>query len=271
MPHLWLQIAVVFYAVGLLHALLALSGGREFLSRLLVTVTGTGSIFHFVALVETSTLSGRPVTESWHQTVSLLAFLLAVAFILVYARYKTLSLGVFALPLIFVLTLIADLAQSPVQIASPLLHRGSVFLHVALILSGYAALLVSLAASLLYLVQERGLKSKSPGVGPSWLPSLQVIDDIGYKSLAFGFPLMTLGLVAGAIIAERNFGSQYFHDPKVLLSTLVWFIYLLLLFMRWSAGWRGRRAALLSTLAACSAAFAWAANYFSSVHRYVAP
>jgi ABC-type uncharacterized transport system permease subunit len=60
-----------------------------------------------------------------------------------------------------------------------------------------------------------------------------------------------------------------FADPKILLSILMWAVYLVLLYTRWSAGWRGRRAAYLATGALASAIVAWAANYFSVFHSFV--
>ena len=57
-------------------------------------------------------------------------------------------------------------------------------------------------------------------------------------------------------------------DPKILLSFIMWFVYLLLLYTRWSSGWRGRRAALLATCAFVIALGVWAANSLSRVHRF---
>jgi ABC-type transport system involved in cytochrome c biogenesis permease subunit len=151
-----------------------------------------------------------------------------------------------------------------------------VFVHVVLIFTGYAGLFLSFGASLLYIVEERALKSKRMS---SWLtledqgpkkglPSLQTIDDICYNSLLFGFPFMTLGLAAGSVLAIEKYGPLFFYDPKILLSLAMWAVYLLLLYMRWSSGWRGRRAAMLATVAFVVALGAWAANYFSRVHRF---
>ena len=84
--------------------------------------------------------------------------------------------------------------------------------------------------------------------------------EIGYRVLIFGFPFMTFGLIAGSILAEAKFGADYFKDPKVLLSILMWVVYTILLYTRWSAGWRGRRAAYLAACAFAAAAVAWVAN-----------
>ncbi len=47
---------------------------------------------------------------------------------------------------------------------------------------------------------------------------MQTIDEIGYRSLLFGFPFMTLGLVAGSVLAIEKYGPLFFYDPKILLS-----------------------------------------------------
>jgi ABC-type transport system involved in cytochrome c biogenesis permease subunit len=97
-----------------------------------------------------------------------------------------------------------------------------------------------------------------------------VIDEIGYRSLLLGFPFMTLGLIAGSVVAEAKFGRVDFLDPKVFLSVLMWAVYLIMVYTRWNAGWRGRRAAILASFAFVAAVVAWAANYFSGIHRFVA-
>lgn len=162
------------------------------------------------------------------------------------------------------------MAQKPVALNSPLLRNGWVFVHIILIFTGYAGLFLSFGSSLLYLVQESALKSKHPNQLITWLPPLQTIDEIGYNSLLFGFPFMTLGLAAGSVLAIEKYGPLFFYDPKVLLSIVMWVVYMLLLYTRWSSGWRGRRAAFLATFAFVIALGAWAANYFSRVHRFIA-
>jgi ABC-type uncharacterized transport system permease subunit len=161
--------------------------------------------------------------------------------------------------------------QEPFVLASSSARQGWLIAHISLIFAGYAALVLSFSASLIYLLQERALKSKRPGGLLSRLPSLQVTDEIGFRSLLIGFPFMTAGLVAGMVIAQANFGRVDFRDAKIFLSLLTWAVYLVLLYTRWSAGWRGRRAAYLAAGAFAMAIVAWAANYFSAIHRLARP
>ena len=79
---------------------------------------------------------------------------------------------------------------------------------------------------------------------------------------------MTLGLITGSVVAMSTYGHIDFTDPKILLSILMWFVYMIMVVTRWNSGWRGRRAAVLATCAFVAAIVAWAANYFSTIHRF---
>ena len=271
MSLLWLRVALVFYGLGLVYALAALGGRGKHMARIILPAMGTGIVFHFVSLAEGVAASGQLTPATIHQSESVFAFLILLFFLGMYFRYQTLSPGIFIFPLAFLLTFAAAMGQAPPQFDSPALRSGWIFTHIALIFTGYAALALSFAASLLYLLQERSIKSKQADGLMSRLPALEVLDEIGYRSLLFGFPFMTFGLLAGSVVAQEQFGAAYLRDPKIVLSLLMWVVYLVLVYTRWNAGWRGRRAAFLSTFAFLVAAGAWAANYFSEVHRFLRP
>lgn len=268
MPVLWLRVALGCYAVGLLYALVALTRAGEWLNRVALHAAYLGMVFHFVSLTDAFLTTGQMGVTSARNAESVLAFLIMVVFLLVYLVYQTTSPGIIVFPLVFVLTFIAATGQAPFLVTSPVVRTGWLFAHIALIFTGYAALILSFGASLLYLLQERSLKSKQGGGILSRLPALEVIDEIGFRSLLLGFPFMTLGLIAGTVVAQSTFGRVNLLDPKILLSILMWVVYLVLLYTRWTAGWRGRRAAYLAASAFVFALIAWAANYFSTIHRF---
>ena len=266
MSILWLRVALGCYAVGLLYALVALTRTSDLLNRIALHAAYLGMIFHLVSLIEMALTSGQIVLASVQNAESVLGFLIMVVFMVVFLVYHTTSPGIVVFPLVFLLTLVAATGQRPFLLLSPEVHRGWLFTHIALILAGYAALVLSFGASLLYLLQERSLKSKKSGGMLSRLPALEVIDEIGFRSLLLGFPFMTLGLIVGTVMAQATFGHVNFFDPKIFLSVLMWAVYLLLLYSRWNAGWRGRRAAYLASGAFVAAVIAWAAN---TIHRFV--
>ena len=265
----WLRFALACYFIGLVYAFVALSRTSDLFSRIALHAASLGMVFHFVSLTELF-VSGQVVWASLHNGESLLAFLSMAFFMVIYAIYHTTSPGVVVFPIVFFLTFVAAVDQQPMLLSQLVSHEGWLIAHIILIFTGYAALVLSFGASLLYLLQESRLKAKKPASLSSFLPALEVIDQIGYRSLLLGFPFMTLGLLTGSIVALTTYGRIDFLDPKILLSVLMWAVYMLMVFTRWSSGWRGRRAAVLATFAFAAALAAWFANYFSAIHRFAA-
>jgi ABC-type uncharacterized transport system permease subunit len=271
MTLLWLRLAVLLYGVAALAVLPAALYNRPRWSMVAVPATITAAIFHFVALAETLNAAHHRLPIETHEVQSFFALILALAFLVVYARYRSVSMGIFVLPMAFMLAMLAAFRPGEETFSSPV-RTGWIFLHIILLLAAYASLVVSLLASLLYLIQERRLKSK---VSPRWLPPLdtplETIDQIARKTLLFGLPCMTAGLLIGSVIAQEDYGVRYFSDPKILLTFVLWIAYVAMIFIRRAAGLRGRRAVYLSSFVVLVVLFVWAANQFSAVHRFPTP
>ncbi|HZL25283.1 MAG TPA: cytochrome c biogenesis protein CcsA [Acidobacteriaceae bacterium] len=274
MSLIWLRVAVLLYGIAALAVLPAALYNRQRWRHLAVPVALAGAFFHFVSITETFYAAHRARPVDTHETLSLLGLLLAVAFLLLAAKYRTMAFGIFLLPVTVLLTLVPAFHAGRETIAYPFAGPVWIFLHVALLLAAYAALLISLLASVLYFVQERRLKSKHavPSRASTMkLPPLETIDQIALKSLLFGLPCMTAGLLIGSVVALETVGPRFFADPKVLLSLAMWVAYMLMIFIRQHSGLRGRRAVYLSSFAFLFVLTVWAANQFSSVHRFKAP
>ena len=154
MPILWLRVALGFYGVGLLYALLALTRTSSLLNRVALPAMSLGMVFHFVSLTEAVLLSGQLTLASVHNSESLLALLVMAVFMIVYLVYHTTSPGIVVFPLVFVLTFVAATTPAAVPVTSPGMRTGWLFAHIALIFTGYAALFLSFGASLLYLCRN---------------------------------------------------------------------------------------------------------------------
>jgi ABC-type uncharacterized transport system permease subunit len=267
MSLLWLRVAVLLYGIAALAVLPAALYDRPRWRHIAIPATTAAILFHFVSLAETLNAAHHRLPVETHELQSLLAILLAAAFLIVFVRFRTVALGIFVLPICFLLSVLA--AFRPGQEAVPPAHTSWIILHIVLILAAYAALFVSLLASFLYLIQERRLKQKSPTI--SWLPPLDTTDQIALKSLLFGFPCMTIGLLIGSLVAQQTIGARYFLDPKILLAFAMWFAYVGMIFIRRHSGLRGRRAVYLSSFVFLVVLAVWAANQFSAVHRFTAP
>jgi ABC-type uncharacterized transport system permease subunit len=271
MSLLWLRVAVLLYGVAALAVLPAALYDRPKWNKIAVPAAIAAMLFHFVSLAEMLNAAHHRLPVDTHETQALLGLILAVAFLLTYWRYRTVSLGVFVLPISFLLGLVPAFRPGQEFTPFPQFHTGWIFLHIALLLAAYAALVLSLLASVLYLIQERSLKTKHMTSGASWLPPLETTDQIALRSLLFGLPCMTAGLLIGSLIAQQTIGPSYFLDPKVLLSFAMWIAYVGMIYIRRHSGLRGRRAIYLSGFVFLVVLAVWSANQFSAVHRFTAP
>jgi cytochrome c-type biogenesis protein CcsB len=101
-------------------------------------------------------------------------------------------------------------------------------------------------------------------------PKLKILDDVSYKTIMVGFPLLTIGIVTGAAWANYAWGTYWSWDPKETWSLITWFIYAAFLHARFTAGWRGKRTAVLSIIGFYAVIFTYiGVNFFlSGLHSY---
>jgi ABC-type uncharacterized transport system permease subunit len=268
---LWLRVAAALYAVASISALPAVLYDRPGWRKICLPAAVSAFFFHFVSLIEMLSASHHSLPVGMHEVQSWLALLICGAFLLVAVLYRTVSFGIFALPLCLLLVLSPAMGADHWTFSSPHVRSGWLGVHIIALLAAYAALIFSLIANFLYLLQERRLKNKTHIGFLAWLPPLETMERVASNMLLIGFPFMTLGLLAGSLIAQESVGPAYFKDPKVLLSFAMWGLYLMMLFVRRQAGLRGKRAVYLSGLTFLVVISVWAANLFSSVHRFSAP
>jgi ABC-type uncharacterized transport system permease subunit len=213
-------------------------------------------VLHAVAIVDLYLSIGRIPVGSYFETLSLCALLIALVFLVVEWRYRFASTSVVLFPLVFAMTLVAA-SGPPGPDAS---FRGYwLVVHILLVLAGYAVLLLTAIASVAYLIQERRLKRKQSSSLLERLPPLGTLDTLISRSLGVGFTFITLGLIFGILWASLQ-GTRWLGDARITLSLLTWALLLVTILLRASAGWRGRKAAVLAlSVLGCSAA-TWVAH-----------
>jgi ABC-type uncharacterized transport system permease subunit len=274
MDLLWLRVAAILYAAASIAVFPAVLYGLTRWRKSCIHLAGLGFFFHFVSCVEMLVQAHRWMPVGVREVESLLGFAIAGLFLLIWWRFDAIALGVFILPMTFFAVFVPALGAERFTFPSAGVRIGWLIAHIAALLAAYVALGFSLLASVLYLVQERRLKSKhklgedSWWLPLDWLPPLDTLERIARASLEFGFPCMTVGLVIGSVLAQEAVGGAYFFDPKVIASFVLWVVYVVLLFIRRAAGLRGRKAAYLSGAVFLVMMAVLAANVFSHVHRY---
>ena len=272
---LWLRVAAILYAAACVAVFPAVLYGIVRWKKTCVHLGGMALFFHFVSVVEMLVQAHHWMPVTVREIESLLGLAVAGLFFLVWWLYDAISLGIFALPATFFLVFVPALSADRFTFPSQGVRTSWLVAHIVALLMAYAALCFSLLASMLYLVQERRIKSK-PKAGQDswwapldWLPPLDTLERISHATLEFGFPCMTVGLVIGSVLGQETaLGAAYFADPKVIASFISWGVYVFLLFVRRSAGLRGRKAAYLSGAVLIVMMAVWAANLFSHVHRF---
>jgi cytochrome c-type biogenesis protein CcsB len=165
-------------------------------------------------------------------------------------RYKYRVIGAFVVPFALLGMAWAQLAlNSGIEPLVPALQSNWLLYHVITCFLAYAAFAVACGISIMYLIKERleGKDENNPAGGlMSMFPSIKVLDDLNYKAIMVGFPLLTIGIVTGAAWANYAWGTYWSWDPKETWSLIVFFVYATFLHARITRGWVGRRAAILS-------------------------
>jgi len=260
MSILWLRVAAGLYCLGLLHALLTVLHRRARVFRVALAAFAVGLILHLVSIVERTAVTGHFPANDFYESVSLCAFLIAVLFLFVYWRYRLESLSVFIFPLVFILTLVSALGSPVPAWADSRVRDAWLVLHVILVLVGYAALLITAVASVTYLIRERQLKRKKPRPYAENVPALGTLDELISKAMAAGFVFITLAVIAGSAWASVESGTRWIRDGRIVISLLTWGAYLVMVFLRAAAGWRGRKAAIMVIAVVGCSALTWAAH-----------
>ncbi len=262
----WVRLAAALYAVGLADALVTLFRRDSRMFRPAMAAFQVAVVLHAVSIVEQSVAMGSLAANNFFETASLCGLVFAVVFLVVHWKYQFEGLGLVVFPAVFFLTLAGSLG-TPVSGWSSADMRGTwLLVHIVLVLAGYAGLLLSAAGAAFYLLQERRLKRKGFGgalmarLDAGKLPPLETLDKLITWSMSAGFVAMTLAVAVGTTWAFVEMGTRWIGEAKIAIGFVTWGFYLLMLFLRISAGWRGRRAAVLSLVVVGFAALTWAAH-----------
>lgn len=177
-------------------------------------------------------------------------------------RYGLRMLAPLVLPVAVGMLAYATTVSSDIDPLVPALqHDLLLTVHVAVAIIAYGAFAIAFGAGVLYLLQRRD--------SIRWLPKAIVLEEIGYKAVLVGFPMMALVIILGAVWADIAWGSYWSWDPKETASLVTWLIYGAYLHARVLRGWRGTRSALLLILGFAATLFTYFGNlFFGGLHSY---
>ncbi len=205
-------------------------------------------IFHTIYLIFRYFEAGHTPLTSNHDIVSFFSWAMAWGFLSFRWRYQIKNFGSFVSILITLQLIVAAMSSSEVRELQPELQNILFPIHASIIITAIAFLAMAFCGAIMYLLQERELKSKRFGFFFSRLPSLDALDTLNHHCLSIGFPLLTLGMITGLIWSKQVFGSFWSWDPKETYSLITWLLYAAILHQRFTVGWRGRRIAFFTII-----------------------
>lgn len=215
---------------------------------------------------------GRAPLTNLYESLVFFAWTIAVIYLVLERKFNIRTVGAFVAPFPFLIMAYASLNPNYIQPLVPALKSNWLISHVVTCFVGYAAFAVSFVISILYLFKAGSEKLSPRSAGSFWgfLPSSAALDEIGYKTIAIGFPLLTIGIVTGAFWANVAWGTYWSWDPKETWSLIVWLIYAAYLHARITRGWRGKRAAILSIVGFAATIFCYLGVnlILSGLHSY---
>jgi len=221
--------------------------------RIGISLTLIGFVLSVAGVLLRAMAAGRaPWGNMFEFTTSAMVFIVAVYLTMVW-RGGMRWLG---LPVTLLATAGNGLAMTVFYVAVaplvPALHSVWFLIHIIAAAISGATFNVGAAASILYLVKKRAEERGQVRGYLSLLPSAQRIDVLCYRFHAFAFPLWTFTVAAGAIWAEYAWGRYWGWDPKETWALVTWIIYACYLHARSTAGWKGKKAAVLAILGLAS-------------------
>jgi cytochrome c-type biogenesis protein CcsB len=216
-----------------------------------VIALGAGATLHAFGLAAIGITTGAFPVADFGEALSFLAWLTALAGLVMIVRSRMAVVGVFLAPAVTVafaaasIIKLEQLEQSRIVLPETL---RSVWLpiHVTLAILGYAMFVLAASVSVVYLAYERRLKGKRAPALADGTPSLEKLDRINYQLLGWGFGMLSLAIITGAIWADATWGHFWSWEPVESWSLVIWILYAALIESRLTVGWRGRRAAALT-------------------------
>jgi cytochrome c-type biogenesis protein CcsB len=240
----WL--AFLSYAAALVFFVYYFVSRRESLNRVGIGFAVVGFALQVAVIALRDVRTGHMPVVGTYESLLTISWALMVVYLLLEWRTRIKALGLYVMPLVLVFLAIAWAGYEAPAALQPALESDLVILHVLVIFTSVAAFVVAGGAAVIYLVEERQLKSNKGGRILGRLPSLQALDRLVDHAVMFGLPFLTMGIVTGALRAQSFGVSRWYTDPFVLLTTVAWLVYVAFLALRHYRGWRGRRSALLA-------------------------
>lgn len=237
----WYKSATLAYALASVVYLGTLLIRDRILQNLASLVLSLGLTLNLAGMVRRTVQTYQmgvphPPWSNLFEALTFWSFVVGVIYLFLEKKYGVKLLGALVVPIIFGLSAFAVFyASKDIVPLMPALRSYWLYIHVVTAFLGYAGFTVGFGGAVLYLIKDKF--SRLP------LPSLELLDEITYKSIVIVFPIWTASIILGAAWANEAWGGYWSWDPKEVWSLIVWLFFGAYLHARQMLGWKGKRTA----------------------------
>lgn len=263
------------YLLSMLLYWLWLALKKDLVSKLASFAAILGLTANTIAVVLRWIIAKRPPLTNGYEFILVFCWGIVVCFILAKRRHQLNALGSFVMPVPLVLlafiVMKMDTMERVATAIQPALKSWWLTIHVFTAILAYGAFTVSFGLGIMYLLKTRASQpDDKKAKGLIHFPNETVLDGLAYKMVGFGFPMLSLCIITGAIWANYAWGTYWSWDPKETWSLITWIIYAAYLHTRLMFGWKGRRAAWVAILGFAAVLFTFfGVNYLlTGLHSY---
>jgi ABC-type transport system involved in cytochrome c biogenesis permease subunit len=240
------KIAFVLCAVSTFGYLSSLLIKKVKLAKISTWILSAAFVFLTVNLLFAVIISSGLINPGSRDFLSLCAWAVCGAYLALQFKTKTRILGVFISPFILLFMIAAAGQEASKYLLPQNLQSWLTAVHLFLAIVGEALFIIASCAGIMFVMQNRLLKHKKLSRMSRLLPSLNDLDRINHICLLCGFPILSVGIIVGAVFAELNWRAGWLGDPKIIWTFAGWIIYGFLLHQRLAIGWKGYRMAVIS-------------------------
>jgi cytochrome c-type biogenesis protein CcsB len=276
-----IAVALACYTLGALALLVYFFSRAEWLRDVGAPLAILGCVAQFAQLVARFELTHVWPLLNLYGSLSLFAAMSVAIYIGFAFRYKLWFAGGFVLALAAIFLAYGVTWYEGTMPPVPSLQSYWAKIHVPIVVSSYAAFLVAFVFSCVYLLKyyaQRAVvrahgEQAEPGPVAHWLaalPSLPQLDVIVYRAVAIGLPLISIGIITGAMWAKEAWGAYWQWDPKETAALFSWIIYLAYMHLHTRHAWRGLRTNWVSVIGFVSIIFCYLGVniWISGLHSY---
>lgn len=245
-----LILALLSYTAGVVLSFFGATRKAPRLYRFSAGVLTAAWAFHLVAILQRGAIAGGVPLRNEAEFLLVLGWVVLSLHLIVWLRWRIGIAGLVLPPLAALLLIVAiglfpGTSHPEPYAATPWWFK----VHTGASTLGLAALGVAFAMSLIFLVQDRALKTKTSFRLLQRLPSLSTCDRVGHEAILWGFPLLTLGIVTGFVRNITEHGTLWVASAKQVFPLVAWVLFALLVYTRISGRYRGRKSAWVTIAA----------------------